>query len=81
MTALGDGSSITGGSGHMQLRALLEVLAPFALAVGVWIWSTMFRGSRRLSKRNWAAARPSESQGIPVLCEMESDPRGPSNQQ
>lgn len=59
----------------MQLRALLEVLAPFALAVGVWFWSTMRRGAGRFWRRKWAAPRRPESQGIPMLYEMESDPR------
>jgi len=59
----------------MQLRALLEVLAPFALAVGVWIWSTMVRGSRRLSRRKWAAPQQPHGEGIPLLYSMESDPR------
>ncbi|HEU5350972.1 MAG TPA: hypothetical protein VFU55_05205 [Terracidiphilus sp.] len=81
MTALGDGTSITGGSGHMQLRALLEVLAPFALAVGVWIWSTMFRSSRRFMRKNRKRARQSESEGTPMVCEMESDPRGAASRQ
>ena len=81
MTALGDGTSITGGGGQMQLRALLEVLAPFALAVGVWIWSTMFRGSRRFARKNWARARQAESEGTPVLCEMESGPPGAASRQ
>lgn len=72
MTALGDATSVTAAGGGMQLRAMLEVLAPLALAVGVWAWSTLRRGARRGSRRNWGAPGQPQSQGMSMLYDMES---------
>lgn len=76
MTALGDGPSLASSGGQMQLRALLEVLAPLALAVGVWMWNAWFRGTRRSSRRSAAPPRRSESVGMPMMFDMESGTQG-----
>lgn len=80
MTALGDGPSLATSGGQMQLRALLEVLAPLALAVGVWMWNAWFRGARRSSRRNTTPPRRSENLGMPMMLDMESGSQGNSEQ-
>lgn len=62
----------------MQLRALLEVLAPLALAVGVWMWNAWFRGTRRSSRRSAAPPKRNENLGMPMMLDMESGSRGNS---